>query len=298
MKQKNTDIQYIGVPFCSGTNRNGAQYSPNYFLEHLQPSNDDFLMLQFVHKNVPSGSVAYESVNNYFDVVLMKNTLINEMRKAINNNKTVIVLGGDHSISIGSIAGVLDKFRNLGVIWFDAHTDINTEETSPSGNAHGMPLASLIGLCETGINCTESNLNPKNIFWIGVRDIDDGEWVNIRKLGIEDNVFTCEMVHTLGMGNVMQYIQGVLKQNGVEQLHLSFDIDVMDPSIVEATGTSVPNGLTECDCDIFLSNLFNVEMPPVVSIDFVEYNPLLDNNNLTGIWCMKILKRIRNLLSN
>ena len=297
MIQRNKNIRFIGVPFCSGANREGTQYAPIYLIESMQLNNDMYSMLSIPQKRMSLETFREASVNNYPEVLLMKENLKLEMANVLDTYKNVIVLGGDHSISMGSISGLLEKKPNIGVIWIDAHTDINTETTSPSGNAHGMPLASLMGICNSEINNNDKKLNPKNVFWIGARDIDDGEWENIKKLGIEKNVFTCSMVHQFGMRKIIQNIHKLLIENTIEQLHVSFDIDVMDPSIVTATGTPVLDGLTEQECDILISELFDNKMPHVVSIDFVEYNPLMDNaNHQTRLWCLKILKKIQDLL--
>lgn len=297
MQQKIKDIRYIGVPFCSGTNREGTQYAPHYFIQGMQLSDSMYSIVNSSQSSIPVGDDCKALVHNYRDVLLMKEALKLEMADVLETYKNVIVLGGDHSISMGSISGLLEKKTNIGVIWIDAHTDINTETTSPSGNAHGMPLASLMGICNSEINNNDKKLNPKNVFWIGARDIDDGEWENIKKLGIEKNVFTCSMVHQFGMRKIIQNIHKLLIENTIEQLHVSFDIDVMDPSIVTATGTPVLDGLTEQECDILISELFDNKMPHIVSIDFVEYNPLMDNaNHQTGLWCLKILKKIQDLL--
>ena len=221
-------------------------------------------------------------------------TCINE---AISEGKKVVTIGGDHSIAIGSIAGVLQTYLNLGVIWFDAHTDINTEASSPSGNAHGMPLAALMGLCKSAINVNEYCLNHKNIFWIGARDMDEGEWEIIRTLGIDDHVYTSEMVHKLGMNNIMAEVREKLYKTGVRYLHLSFDIDGMDPDIVPATGTPVPNGVTDTECHEFIYEI-EQNMPQLVSMDFVEYNPLMDNKAYaTGGWCVNTLTKLIDIIS-
>ena len=107
---------------------------------------------------------------------------------------------------MGSIAGVLEKYSNVGVIWFDAHTDINTETSSPSHNAHGMPLASLMGLCNGDINTIGNRLNPNNVFWVGVRDVDVGEVGIIRDLEVENHVFTSDIVRKIGIKKIINTI--------------------------------------------------------------------------------------------
>ena len=184
----------------------------------------------------------------------------------------------------------------MAVIWIDAHADINTETSSYSGNAHGMPLAALMGLCKSKINNTDVLLNPLNVFWIGTRDIDEEEKKIIQLLGIENQFYTMEKINKLGMDSVMSQIRTILKNNNVKNLHLSFDIDVMDPSVVFATGTPVECGLAERDCNLFIQSFSNKDMPKIVSMDFVEYNPFLDVGNQNGEWCIKTLKKLLNVL--
>lgn len=297
MQLNNKNIWFIGVPFCYGANQEGTQYAPGNLIEYMQLHDSVYSMLNISRNSMSTVGFRNSNVKNYQDVLLMKKVLKVEMSHALDNYEHVIVLGGDHSISMGSIASVVEKYPNVGVIWIDAHTDINTETTSLSGNAHGMPLASLMGICDTAINNNAIRLDPKNVFWIGVRDIDEGEWKNIGKLGIEKNVFTREIIRKLGIRKIIQDIQTVLLENSVEFLHISFDIDVMDPTIVAATGTLVPDGFDRKECEELIEELFKTGMPKVVSIDFVEYNPLMDSDNHTGSYCIELLSRFVNLLN-
>lgn len=296
MLQKN-NIRYIAVPFRSGANREGTQYAPAFLLNRLSLPKNICTILPLNSEETPLNNIIKNGVYNYDEVLYMRNQLQLETYKTINECKRTIILGGDHSISIGSIAGVLKKYPNIGVIWVDAHTDINTENTSYTGNVHGMSLASLIGICESEINTSGIKLNPLNVFWVGVRDIDDGEWEIIQRLNIESHVFTCDRIHKLGIENVMKQIFRMFKKNGVENIHISFDIDVMDPSIVKATGTPVQYGLSEYECDRLIQCISDVEAQNIVAVDFVEYNPLLDDVVYhTGQWCVSKLKKIVTIL--
>lgn len=297
MLLKNNDIVIIGVPFRSGCNREGAQYAPIWLKENALSFQGTLQMLHFPSEDIPLTDVQTYGIRNYNAVCQMKNELKVCVNEAISNEKKVVTIGGDHSIAIGSIAGVLHYYPNLGVIWFDAHLDINTEVTSPSGNAHGMPLAALMGLWKSEINNHGNTLASQNVYWVGARDIDTGEWETIKRLGIESHVFTIEKVHQLGMEGVMHHIRTSLAENGVKQLHLSFDIDGMDPTIAPATGTPVINGLTDVDFNAFVDEL-SEGMPQLVSMDFVEYNPLMDNEKYsTGEWCTNALAKLMNKMS-
>lgn len=296
MQQRSENIKVIGVSFRSGANREGTHHAPQWLMRHLFLPDEECCMLGFQTEDAPLTDQKTKGVKNFDAVLRMINAVRGEVISAITDHKKVIVLGGDHSIAMGSIAGMLEKYPNIGVIWFDAHTDINTEASSPSGHAHGMPLAALMGLCESEINNIGTKLNPTNVFWVCARDIDEGEWEIIKRIGIEDHVYTCEMVRHIGMKSVMNKIRIKMKMNGVKQMHLSFDIDGMDPLIVPATGTPVERGGDELDCDAFVDQL-SIDMPQIVSLDFVEYNPMLDDNNYTtGKWCLKTLNKLISII--
>ena len=235
---------------------------------------------------------AVMGVKNHAEVVEQVTLLRDEVARLMADGKRVLTIGGDHSIALGSIAGVLAQNANVGVIWFDAHGDINTEATSPSANAHGMPVAALMGLCESGLNeIARVRLKPENIFWVGARDLDAGEKETIERLGIVDNVYSTERVHEIGMAAVMEDIRRKIVAQGIEAVHLSFDIDGMDPSIVWATGTRVEDGLMQEDMEAFVEGLR--QLPEMKSMDFVEYNPLMDDEEKrTGKWCVETLRRI------
>ncbi len=295
MQQNNKNITCLGVPFRSGCNREGAQHAPAWLFRALGLMVNNSRVVPLSTEKNPLSDDIKNGVKNYDAVLRMIDAVREDVKNVLDYGNQVIVLGGDHSIAMGSISGVLSNYPNVGVIWFDAHTDINTEATSPSGNAHGMPLAALMGLCKSGINNKDHLLNPQNVYWVGARSIDDGEKEMIRRLGIEGHVYTAEKVHQIGMETVMHQIRTSFQDNGVEYLHLSFDVDGMDPLIVPATGTPVEAGLNEIECDAFIAEL-SEGMPQLVSMDFVEYNPLMDDpRNATGKWCANTLSKLSKL---
>lgn len=287
-----TKYQYISVPFRSGCNREGAQKAPAALCELLGIDKAQMQWLRLESEDLPLLDESCLGVKNYDAVVVMALRLRDMVAQTIKEGRRILTIGGDHSLALGSIAGVLQQEPNVGVIWFDAHTDINTEASSPSGNAHGMPVAALMGLCQSALNeVAPVRLKLQNIFWVGARDIDSGEEKILRQLGIYDHVYTTADVHRLGMAAVMDDIRQRMAAQQIPALHLSFDIDGMDPSIVAATGTKVPNGLTQEDLDTFIAALPN--LPPMHSMDFVEYNPAMDDEEqTTGKWCKETLKKL------
>ena len=287
------DWTIIEAPTGLGTDRRGSAAAPEWLMQHAGLVED---VRRVDVSDMRHVGVALNGVRDYANVLAFNERLREEVVWLMSKGKRVLTIGGDHSIALGSVAGVLEQNGNVGVIWFDAHGDINTEATSPSANAHGMPVAALLGLCKSGINdIATTHLKPQNIFWIGARDLDPGEKATIERLGIADNVYSTERVHELGMDAVMEDIKRKMEVQRLESVHLSFDVDGMDPSIVWATGTRVENGLMPEDLEAFVEGLHR--LPEMKSMDFVEYNPLLDDEDkTTGKWCVKTLMRIADSL--
>ncbi len=283
------DFSIICAPFQCGCDRNGAQQAPEWLVRNGigAVSGDVRWVMPHMHKE----GATDQGVKNLAEVIDQVARIRDEVLAQRKEGKCVLTIGGDHSIALGSVAGVLEQNANVGVIWYDAHGDVNTEATSPSANAHGMPVAALMGLCKSGLNeIARVRLKPQNIFWVGVRDLDAGEVETIGRLGITDNVYSTERVHQMGMTAVMEDINRKMEAQGIEEVHLSFDIDGMDPSIVWATGTRVEQGLMQDDLEAFVAWLRR--LPEMQTMDFVEYNPLMDDEErTTGKWCVEMLRK-------
>lgn len=191
-----------------------------------------------------------------------------------------LILGGDHSIAIGTLAGLAMNQENLGVIWYDAHGDLNTEETSPSGNIHGMPLAVSIGLGHerlVNIGKPGPKIKPENIVIIGARSLDDGERKLIKEKGIK--VYTMHEVDRIGMSQVMTETIQYLKER-TDNVHLSLDLDGLDPQHAPGVGTPVIGGLSYRESHLAMEMLAEAEI--ITSAEFVEVNPILDEKNKTA----------------
>ena len=281
----------IRVPFESGSDRKGSGQAPLWLADRCFADIDKTIEIVGHNDGVSFGE-RKNGIKNYDNVIDICTRLRDKVSACRAKAERVLIIGGDHAIALGSIAGVLENEPNTGVIWFDAHGDINTEATSPSANAHGMPVAALMGLCASGLNeIAAVRLKPQNIFWVGARDLDDGEVEIIQRLGIMDNMYSTERVRQIGMQAVMQDIRRKMTEQGIEQVHLSFDIDGMDPSIVQATGTKVENGLLQEDVEMFIEGLKS--LPEIKSMDFVEYNLTMDDAEYTtGHWCVETMRRL------
>ena len=219
-------------------------------------------------------------LNNLDEVVRVNTELCEIVSKVMGEGRFPLVMGGDHSIAIGTIAGVLQHKKNLGVIWFDAHGDINTEETSPSGNIHGMPVAVSMGFGNerlTSIGGAENKLQTDKFVFVGSRDLDAGERKVLKELGV--TVFTMHEIDRLGMTEVIDRAIKIAG-NGTDGIHVSFDMDSMDPLYAQGTGTRVPGGLTYRESHLALEMISLSEK--LVSAEFVEVNPIIDNNNQTA----------------
>lgn len=200
--------------------------------------------------------------------------LASAVEHSVQSGKLALVIGGDHALSIGSLAGASTLGR-LGVIWIDAHADINTPETSPSGHVHGMPIAAAIGrgpeaLVEVG---SRADLRLEDLVYIGLRDLDLGERLLLRESPAL--LYPISSVEAVGIAAVTYEAIRRLFERKVDAVHISFDLDSLDPTILPGTGTPVPGGLTYREARYLLSLLRESELP-IVSVDVVELNPTLD----------------------
>ncbi|MCC6617276.1 MAG: arginase [Anaerolineae bacterium] len=205
--------------------------------------------------------------------------LYQAMQAGLAQHERMITLGGDHSVSLGSISAVLDYHvgqGDVGVLWVDAHGDFNTPETSPSGNVHGMVVAALMGRCPPALTIGECRLRPEQIVYLGVRDLDERERQALRESGIF--VLTMSELDKHGLGACVRMALDQLRD--ATHLHVSFDLDSLDPSIAPGVGTAVPGGLSYREAHLLMETL--AEDGRVRSLDIVEVNPILDIANKTG----------------
>lgn len=284
-------IAYIGFPLALGADRRGVERAPDFFRKHGVIEMMSSIAGCYDLGNVQSAIIAEGKHSadpevKYLDTVVDTTTqLRDKVASVIRQGYFPFVVGGDHSLGLGSGAGAALACEDLGVIWFDAHGDFNTEDTSPSGNLHGMPCAALMGWCKSSMNeVAIKTIKPSNFYWIGTRDLDPGEI----KMSKEHNlhIYTALDVKNKGMSVIMDEITADLKYRGINHIHVSIDIDSMDPAIVIGTGTKVENGLWNGDFYTFIDKIFDTKK--VVSTDFVEYNELLDDENkTTAKWCME-----------
>lgn len=189
-----------------------------------------------------------------------------------------LVLGGDHSIALGTLAGLHKAFGEGGVLWIDAHGDLNTPRTSPSGNVHGMPLAAAVGACGFEIDGFEPPpwVDPARVALVGVRELDPGEKELIKAKGIA--AFTMHDIDRRGVDSIMREAIDVVRGPGF--VHVSLDVDVCDPEIAPGVGTPVRGGLNYREAHLAMEILAEAEV--MTSLEVVEVNPILDHADITG----------------
>lgn len=282
-------VVLIGVPMDCGANKRGAAGGPAAIRRtELQKSLEslDYTVEDRGDIRVPKGNPAVGNRKMKYAQVIRKvcEALAKETHAAVRDGAVPITLGGDHSLAMGSAAGVArffhEKKRPLGLLWMDAHGDINVPETSLSGNIHGMPMAHLLGMGDKGFSHLAGfapAFDAKRTCLVGVRDLDAGEKSNLRHSGIR--VFTMADIDRLGMARVAEEATEIAGPES-DAFHLSFDIDAADPSIAQGVGTPKRGGLTYREAHLLMEII--AESGRLASMDMVEVNPLEDSHNTTA----------------
>ena len=272
-------VAVVGVPMDLGANRRGVDMGPSALryarlLEQLEDLGYTVEDLGDVPVSLARASRRRGRGLAYLEEIRAAALVLKERLAALPEGVFPIVLGGDHSLSMGSVAGAA-RGRRVGVVWVDAHADFNTPETSPSGNVHGMPLAVLSGLGHPRLTEVFRAVDPKDVVLVGVRSLDPGEKRLLKEAGVR--VYTMHEVDRLGVARiaeeVLQHLQGL-------PLHVSLDADVLDPTLAPGVGTPVPGGLTYREAHLLMEIL--AESGRVQSLDLVEVNPILDERNRTA----------------
>ena len=284
-------LDIVGVQMDLGASKRGVSMGPmairyGGLCEGLERMGFDLRDLGDIMP--PVTGATREDMRNYEQVIDVDRRLYHIVTESLDQGRFPIVLGGDHSIAAGSIAAVSAHYKKIGVIWIDAHGDWNSEKTSPSGNMHGMPFSAV---CGHGPDCMVQ-FGPDPVFvdvehcvQIGGRAIDEEERTRMRQAGV--TVFPINVIDRIGMGEVIrQAIQ--IAGEGTEGIHLSFDIDAIDPQSAPGTGTVVHSGLTVREAFLAVETL--AESQKLVAMDMVEVNPILDERNKTAILASELIQ--------
>jgi arginase len=280
-------IDIIGVPIDMGAGRRGVDMGPSAI--RYASLREKLIDLGYQVEDTGNLEVAImetcritEPKLKYIDcIVPMARRTAGAVATSMQGRRFPLVLGGDHSIAIGSIHGAA-KHQKLGVIWVDAHADFNTPETTPSGNIHGMPLAALCGLGDPRLTSLWDKpapaVDPRRVAIIGARDLDPGEKRNLSEAGVM--VMGMEQIDRLGMVAAIEKAVARVSRD-VDGIYLSFDMDALDPRHAPGVGTAVTGGLTYREAHLVCEMV--AETGKLIGMDLVEVNPILDLQNQTAM---------------
>lgn len=302
------NVDVIGVPVDLGADRRGVDMGPSAIrysglMQAIRKLNINYRDMGNInvpvpecHSDIPVASAKPKYIREIRNI---NKTLSGIVAASLKEGNMPLVLGGDHSIAAGTLLGVQSVYENIGVIWMDAHGDFNTEKTTLSGNLHGMSLAAAAGVGMLEMTSfkpdTVQYINPEKIVIIGARSLDDEEAQLLKKSGV--TVFTMEDIDMYGLRKIMQRAFDIVEY-GTEGFHLSFDMDVVTPTDAPGVGTAVKGGLTYREAHL-AAEMLSLR-PKLLSLEFVELNPILDHANITGelavsLICSVLGKRIYSL---
>lgn len=294
---KSTIIRVLGFPIDLGADRRGVDMGPSA----LRIADVDVKLEALGYTVIDEGDIPIRNIEvqelqdaklKYLpEVVAMSTVLAERVKGILDDGHFPLLFGGDHSMSVGSIAGIAahcrEQNKTLGVIWIDAHADMNTADTTPSGNIHGMPLAVAMGYGHPSLLSIGGDfvkLDPRNLAVIGLRSIDLGERELIKELGVA--AFTMFDVDRLGMYKIASRVLEDMSRS-VDHLHISFDVDGVDPSVAPGVGTPVAGGLTLREAHVFMEMISQIDA--YASLEVAEVNPILDDRNKTAEFAADII---------
>lgn len=283
-KMKN---RLLGVPLHLGADKGGIEYGLDTLLEEFPDTFAEIDVIDVIKKAENFANKKLKYKNTIVDVC---ERLADKVYHSIKEGYRPVTIGGDHSIALGSISGVSKaKSKNIGVVWVDAHGDMNTDDTTISGNIHGMPLAAVLGYGDKDlVNCyfEGHKIKPENVVLLGVRDLDPLEAQFIKELNIK--VITSKDIEKNGIKSALDDIKDYLK---VDEIHISFDLDVISPDFAPGVSTPVEDGIDLEDVYKIFS--FLLKEYYVSSIDIVEFNPLYDQEGLTAGYVNDLVEYIK-----
>ena len=290
-------IAVIGAPLDLGAGRRGVDMGPSA----VRVANLNARLTELGYEVQDLGNVPVDQPESlpegpsnarYLPQITLACTRLADMvQQAMDRGQVPLVLGGDHSVAIGTVAGVAKHFQKtggrLGMIWIDAHADMNTPETSPSGNVHGMPLACCIGIGPpelTHIYGFAPKVHPGNVALVGIRSVDDRERSLVQESGVR--AFTMRDIDERGLRVVMEEAIKVAS-TGTVGFHVSFDIDSVDPQEAPGVGTPVKGGITYREAHLAMETL--CDCGRMTSMEIVEVNPVIDEANRTALLAVELV---------
>lgn len=275
-------VDVVGVPMDLGADRRGVDMGPSAIRYARLKESLERLGIEVTDRGnlsvpVPESLNATEQNAKYFPIIAaVCDELAGIVEGIVGRGGFPLVLGGDHSIAMGTIAGVARaRGKAPGLIWVDAHGDINTPLTSPSGNVHGMPVH---------FTLERAYASPERMVFIGLRDVDDGEKAIIRDLGVK--AFTMSDIDRLGMSRVMEEALAIVG-DGESSVHVSFDMDGVDPQEAPGVGTPVRGGISYREAHTLMEAV--AASGTLGSLEITEINPILDRENRTAILAVELI---------
>ena len=295
--KKQQTVTIIGFPMDLGSGRRGVDMGPSA----LRIAGLESKLTELGYKVEDTGDITIEIMEKqksgnpklrYLDEILKTSEILaGKVEKILEQGKFPLCIGGDHSMALGTIAGVSAHCRKnnltLGVIWVDAHADMNTDETTPSGNIHGMPLAASMGLGKkelVDLYGFAPKVKPENCVIIAARSIDQQERLNIKKLN--PSVYTMSDVDKLGIHRIISRVLKQFKER-VDHIHISFDVDSIDPNFAPGVGTPVPGGLNYREAHLLMEAI--AECGCMSSLEVAEVNPILDIHNSSAVFASDLI---------
>lgn len=291
-KTSKENISIIGFPMDLGADRRGVDMGPSALrIAELQAKLEKLGYKVTDLGDIPIQIMEKQKISNprlkYIDEILKTSKLLAaKVESVLEKGDFPLCIGGDHSMAIGTLAGISSFCRKngktLGVIWIDAHADMNTDESSPSGNIHGMPLAVSMGIGNselTNVLNFAPKLFPENCSIIALRSVDEKEKEIIKKLKLP--VYDMPEIDKTGIHRI---VVKVLKQfrEKIDHIHVSFDVDSVDPSVAPGVGTPVPGGLSYREAHLLMETI--AECGCMSSLDIAEVNPILDEKNKSAVF--------------
>jgi arginase len=291
-------IHILGVPMDLGSGRRGVDMGPSA----IRIAGLDQRLRELGHKIVDDGDIVIKNMEElkvgnerarYLgEIARASGVIARKVERIIGLGHFPLVLGGDHSIAVGTVSGIAAfarrENRRVGLLWIDAHGDINTPETSPSGNIHGMPLAALLGygVSElTEIGGWGPKVDPANVALVGIRSLDSGEKKRLKETGVQ--VHTMSEIDRHGVHQVMKKAIARVT-DGTDFVHVSFDLDAIDPAVAPGVGTPVKGGLDYREAHLIMEVIADSGI--MTSMEIVEANPILDQHNASAEFAVELIQ--------
>jgi arginase len=291
-------IHLLGVPMDLGSGRRGVDMGPSA----IRIAGVAERLHELGHKVVDDGDIVIKNMEElkvgdprarYLSEITRASALLaRKVERIMERGHFPLLLGGDHSIAVGTVSGIAAfaqrQGKRVGLLWVDAHGDINTPETSPSGNIHGMPVAALLGfgLKElTGVGGEAPKLAPENVALVGIRSLDTGEKQRLKETGVQ--VHTMADIDRHGVHKIMEKALARVTR-GTDYVHVSFDLDAVDPTVAPGVGTPVKGGLDYREAHLIMEVIADAGV--MTSLEMVEVNPILDQGNASATFAVELIQ--------